>query len=189
MRDDLEEFFNMAKNADQIFWAHIFDHFLKQRDSHQTTLSFLKSIPFFQRLKKAQLDEVAKILHDRDYEKDEFLFEIGQPGAAMFLIKEGEISIETPTSQGSYAQLAVLKDHSFLGELALLDESPRSATARAITPVKAFCLFRSDLEKLAERRPDISSEIYKILATMTGERLKKTNSLLKVAQTRKREAA
>lgn len=179
----------MSKNADQIFWGHIFERFLNLKDSNQTTLSFLKSIPFFQRLKKNQLEEVAKILHERDYEKDEYLFEIGQPGAAMFLIKEGEISIEAPLAQGNLTQLAILKDHSFLGELALLDESPRSATARSITPVKAFCLFRSDLEKLAERRPDISSEIYKILATMTGERLKKTNSLLKAAQTHKKEAA
>lgn len=179
----------MSKNADQIFWEHIFDRFLKNRDEKQTVLSFLKSIPFFQKLRKAQLEEVANILHERVYEEGECLFEYGQPGAAMFLIRTGEVSIEAPRVSGDFTQLAVIKDHAFLGELALLDQSPRSATARAVREVKALCLFRSDLEKLALRRPDISSEIYKILATMTGERLKKTNALLKAAQTPRKEAA
>ncbi len=178
----------MSKEADHIFWGHIFDRFLKSDDKALTTLAFLKSIPLFKKLKKNQIAEVAKILHDRVYEKNECLFEIGQPGAALFLIREGEVSIEAPNSYQTMTQLAVIKDHTFLGELALLDESPRSATARAMTQVKAFALFRSDLEHLAVRRPDISSMIYKILATMTGERLKKTNLLLKAATTHKEAA-
>lgn len=165
----------MNLKASKVLWDNIFKFY---KSEQKNKMAFLKSIPFFSRLKKKQLEEVSHILHERIYEKDEFIFEMNQPGAALFLIQEGEVSIEAKV-ESDLTQIAVLKDRSFFGELALLDESPRSASARAVTRTHAWALFRSDLLKLSETRADIACEIYKILANMIGERLKTTNKLLK----------
>jgi CRP-like cAMP-binding protein len=165
----------MNLKANKILWENIFK---KMKSEQRTKIEFLRSIPFFQKLKVRQLEEVSHILHERIYEKDENIFEMNQPGAALFLIQVGEVSIETKDEAGSVTQLALLKDHSFFGELALLDETPRSASARSMVKTHAWALFRSDLQKLAHTRPDIACEIYKILANMIGERLKTTNKLL-----------
>ncbi len=164
----------MNLKGSKILWDNIFKF---QKSGRQNKMAFLKSIPFFSKLKRKQLEEVSHILHQRVYEKDEFIFEMNQPGAALFLIQEGEVSIEVKTDS-DFTQIAVLRDRSFFGELALLDESPRSASARSVTRTHAWALFRSDLLKLSESRPDIACEIYKILANMIGERLKATNKLL-----------
>jgi CRP/FNR family cyclic AMP-dependent transcriptional regulator len=171
----------MNLNASKILWENIFKF---HKSKQKSKIAFLKGIPFFSRLRRKQLEEVSHILHERIYEKDEFIFEMGQPGAALFLIQEGEVSIEA--NEGNHhIQIATLADHSFFGELALLDESPRSASARSITRTHAWALFRSDLLKLSESRPDIACEIYKILANMIGERLKTTNKLLKSEKPKK----
>lgn len=136
---------------------------------------FLKRNPFFENLSKNELAEVAKWVYERDYLVNEYVFELGQPGAALFIIQSGEVSIEIPTLQAEPNQIAVLGKADFFGELALLNDDPRSASARALKPTKIFALFQKDLDRLAERYPQITSRIFKSLAMVIGKRLKATN--------------
>lgn len=167
------------KTALRIFWGNIRR---ENRDGSDTDkVKFLKKIQFFENLKKHQLEEVAQIIYERKYQENEYIFEFGQPGAALFIIQTGEVSIEIPNEhehKNEYTQLAVIAKNSFLGELALLDEAPRSASARAIIPTKVLALFRKDLDQLTLTNPDITSSIYKSLALIIGNRLKATNDLI-----------
>ena len=164
------------KSALRIFWGQLRKN--DRDDVDADKLKFLKKIPFFENLKKHQLEQVAQIVYERNYRENEFIFESDQPGAALFIIQSGEISVEMPQEHAEATQLAVLGKHSFLGELALLDESPRSASARTLVPTKVFALFRKDLAHLAETHPDITSHIYSALALIIGNRLKATNELI-----------
>lgn len=170
---------NEKKSALRIFWGNIRR---TDRDGHDADkIKFFKKIPFFENLKKHQLEEVAQIMYERDYRENEFIFELGQPGAALFIIQQGEISVEIHSENdhgGGATQLAILSKHSFVGELALLDEAPRSASARATVPTKVLALFRKDLDQLAVTNPDITTNIYKSLASIIGNRLKATNDLI-----------
>jgi len=139
---------------------------------------FLKRNPFFENLNKNELAEVAKWVYERDYLANEYVFEIGQPGAALFIIQSGEVSIEIPVTQGEPNLIALLGKAAFFGELALLNDDPRSASARAQVPTKLFALFQKDLERLSERHPEIASKIFKSLAVVIGKRLKATNDFL-----------
>jgi CRP/FNR family cyclic AMP-dependent transcriptional regulator len=163
-------------SALRIFWGQ-----LRKSNRHAfdgDKIKFLKRIPFFENLKKHQLAEVAQIVYEREYQEGEFIFETGQPGAALFIIQSGEISVEINSTGTETTQIAVLHKMAFFGELALLDEAPRSAAARATVPTKVFALFRNDLDRLTETNPDISTNIYKTLATIIGNRLKATNELI-----------
>ncbi len=171
--------FNDRKTALRILWGQI--RRTNRANDDADKVKFLKKIPFFENLKKHQLDEVAQVVYERDYREDEYIFELGQPGAALFIIQHGEVSIELPGDSDHHAhhtQLAVLSKHSFIGELALLDEAPRSASARALVSTKVFALFRRDLDQLAASNPDITTSIYRSLAIIIGNRLKATNELI-----------
>lgn len=160
----------------RIFWGKI-----RQADRNKLDLNkayFLKKNPFFENLTKNELAQVSKLVYERDYLANEYVFESGQPGEALFVIQSGEISIETPTPQGESTPIAVLSKAAFFGELALLNDDPRSASARALVPTKLFAFFQRDLERLSESHPEITSKIFKSLATMIGKRLKASNEFL-----------
>ncbi len=167
----------------RIFWGN-----LRKKDRNapeMDKIKFLKKIPFFENLRRHQLDIIAQIIHEREYNENEFMFEEGQPGAAVFIIQNGEVAVEIKTDEPTPLQIAVLSKGSFVGELALLDESPRSASARSITRTHALALFRSDIDKIKAIDPEITTHIFKALAHIVGQRLKATNELLE----RRSEAA
>ncbi len=103
----------------------------------------------------------------------------GQPGAALFLILDGKIAIEI-YRETSTMRLAVLERGAFFGEMALLDETPRSATARALERTRTLALYRNDLNGLVYRHPRTACRIYRSLAGMIGDRLRSTNELVQM---------
>lgn len=140
-------------------------------------IQFLKTVPFFNELTTRQLKRVNEIVFERFYDQNEMIFEQGQPGAALFLIVEGQVSVEIYREKYT-ANLAVLDKGSFFGEMALLDESPRSASARATQPTRTIALYRNDLTRLSHTDPDTACNIYRALARIVGDRLRSTNELV-----------
>jgi len=96
----------------------------------------------------------------------------------MFIVRAGQIDIMMPRDNDEDLILASLGPGAFLGELALLDDSPRSASAVAPTETMALAFFRADLNKLIDTEAHIGSKILKELALIIGKRLKVTNEQL-----------
>jgi CRP-like cAMP-binding protein len=151
-------------------------------------IEFLKTVPFFNDLSNWQLKKVSEIVFERSYDSGELIFEQGQPGAALFLIVEGQVSVEIYKDHFT-ATLAVLEKGAFFGEMALLDEAARSASARSLVPTKAIALYRNDLTRLIETDPDTACHIYHALARITGDRLRRTNELVQNASPDEKVAA
>jgi CRP/FNR family transcriptional regulator, cyclic AMP receptor protein len=150
-------------------WANIFK---SRQDSQDTIPSVLKRIPVFDGLDVRDLLQIEKILHERDYRPEERIFLQGDPGLGMYIIIEGDVEI---VSEPGHHLLTVLHEGEFFGELALLDESPRTATAIAQASCRLLCLVQSDLYDLMDRNPKLGIKILVQLARTIGERLKKTN--------------
>lgn len=171
----------MQKNQfESILWGL---SFRKRNSAAVSRNRFLRTIPFFENLSDKQLKTLDTFLHERRYEENEYLFELNQPGAALFFVMRGEVVIETSSDRETASQLAAVKSSEFIGELALLDQAPRSASARATKPTTSLALFRTDLNQLAKVEPEIACEIFRTLAYIVGERLKATNR--HVASTKK----
>jgi CRP-like cAMP-binding protein len=136
-------------------------------------------VAFFNELSDRQLKTVSGILFDRKYENDELIFEEGQPGAALFLILDGKVAIEMHRENHT-TTLAILERGAFFGEMALLDEAPRSANARSLEPTYTLALYRNDLSQLIQRDPPTACQIYRALAHMVGDRLRSTNRLIQM---------
>jgi CRP/FNR family cyclic AMP-dependent transcriptional regulator len=147
-----------------------------------TTESVLSKVPAFSDLSARDLRRVASIVHKREYKAGEPVFYQGDPGLGMFIIQEGEVSIRISEREGEEKELAVLTDGDFFGELALLDESPRSATAFCKTDCSVIGFFRTDLMELIEENPNLGMKIVMKFAEILAVRLRKTDKELSKVQ-------
>ena len=162
------------KKSRNPLWGNIFQSLMKQKD--QTKIDQISGIPIFQDLNRRELRTVSEMLYDRSYEAGEDIFLTDQPGAAMFIITSGRVHILLDHESGESATpIAELEEGDFFGEIALLDNSPRSASARAVTKTNVLAIFRADLDKLILNEPYIAARIMKQLAIVLGMRLKETN--------------
>jgi CRP-like cAMP-binding protein len=159
------------------FWGNIFT-----ANKTKDTLNILKNIPVFEELKPLELNKLTKILHHREYMQNEIVFREKEPGAGMYIVKSGQIKIILNSLKGEECELARLEKGDFFGEIALIDESPRSATAVALEETELLCFFRADLVNLIDRDPVLSSKILLHLASIVGQRLRQTNKELKRLQ-------
>jgi CRP/FNR family cyclic AMP-dependent transcriptional regulator len=153
-------------------WGNIFKIRRKQIDQID---DILMKIPIFQDLDQGELRKIKHILHQREYKKDEVIFNEGDVGLGMYIIIGG--SVEIVCGPQSHI-LAELSEGDFFGELSLLDDSPRSASAITKTPCKILCFFKPELFDLIDRNPKLGSRILFKLAWTISERLKNTNEQL-----------
>jgi len=157
-------------------WSSIF-----RRGHHSETrevLDFLGASPLFSSLAKKELRHLVAIVHRRNYQEGEFVFRKGQPGAAMFIIKSGAVDIVDYDAANSSTVVATLHKGDFFGELALLDDLPRSASALVTGQAEIHAFSRSDLENLQNNFPRMGMRIYQSLAIIIGTRLKAANAQL-----------
>lgn len=153
------------------------DHFWRniRKKKHGGIRELLRGIPLFEQLTEGELSGIERILHERTYAPDEEVFREGEPGIAMYIIESGTVLIEVGKD---HKVIAELHEGEFFGELALLDESPRSATAAAKANSKIFAFSQPDLFALMERKPHLGLKIVVALARIIGERLKHMNEQL-----------
>ncbi|OQX95414.1 hypothetical protein B6I21_05575 [candidate division KSB1 bacterium 4572_119] len=154
------------------YWENIFEKNGKVQIKHSI---ILKKVPIFSDLKKSELREFERIIHQRRYKKDEVVFYEGEPGLGMYIIESGTIKIFKDYDNKLKEELATLFTGDFIGEMALLDESPRSATAVANEETKLIGVFRPDLFDLLEKKPRLGNKILLKLAQMIAERLRFNN--------------
>ena len=128
----------------------------------------LGAVPLFEDLSPRELDAVQRLLHRRDYVAGESIFVQGEPGLGMYIIVRGVVSIQ---SEPSGRELVELTDGDFFGEIALLNEVIRTATARAKTDCTLLSLFQPDLLSLLNRNPRLGVKVLLSLARLVGLRL------------------
>jgi len=143
--------------------------FKKPRIEDEIHKHFL-SVPIFEGLRKRHLKAIQALCHVRQYKKDEPVFYNGDPGAVMFVILEGEVLVyndEGPVSR----EFAHIFPGDFLGDLALLVDLPRTASARALTFTRAACFARSEFLDFIKRNPVAGNTLLLNMSRLIGSRL------------------
>jgi CRP/FNR family cyclic AMP-dependent transcriptional regulator len=92
----------------------------------------LARLPLFQGLPPQALDGLLRQIRVRSYGRGTVIFHKDDPGSTLYVILMGAVSISLPASDGKDLVLSILSAGDFFGELSLLDEEPRSATATAV---------------------------------------------------------
>lgn len=139
------------------------------RDPEQLDrLSVLARVSVFAGLPRRRLGRLAAQLFDKAYAPGEVVFREGDPGKAMFVVLSGEVEVLRETAQGSH-RLAVFGPGSAFGELALIDDLPRSATARATVATRLMILYRTHFEILVDGDRAIALAVMRnLLRTLAG---------------------
>lgn len=155
---------------------------IRKKSELSDTMRVLSTVPIFSDLDNKELVEVEKIVHRRKYKKGEPIFRMGDPGLGMYIIVEGAVEIVEELENEERKHLADLNAGAFFGDLALLDEAPRSASALTKTDCDIIGFFRPDLVDLLYRKPHLGIKILWALARVIGERLRNTNEQLTKTQ-------
>jgi CRP-like cAMP-binding protein len=117
----------------------------------------LRGVSLFADLPSADLEELAAGLRRRRYARGQVIFTQGDPGSSLCVIEEGRVRIAVGSDEGKELVLRVLGPGDFFGELALLDDEPRSADAIAQEACQLLLLQRADFLEFVEARPKVAT--------------------------------
>jgi CRP-like cAMP-binding protein/KaiC/GvpD/RAD55 family RecA-like ATPase len=136
--------------------------------------STLRGIPLFSSVSVDDLSSLSRQFTRRHYRKGEIIFHKGDSGSTLHIINIGGVKLSIPSEEGGDVFLAHLGPGDFFGELALLDERPRSATATAKDSTETLALERKDFLDFVKLYPDVAVSILAVLA----QRIRNLNSQL-----------
>lgn len=127
----------------------------------------------FAPLEEAELAQLLSEAIRRPFAAGEILLEEGQPGDSMLIILSGKVEVR----RGALP-IATRSDVHLLGEMALVDPAPRSATAVALSGGELLELSRDALWSLLQRREPAAAKLLQSLTVLMCERLNEINMLV-----------
>lgn len=131
----------------------------------------------FRGVTEDDLTALMQVMEARNYAAGDVLFRRGDQGEAMYEIISGAIRIYTEDGQGNELTLVIRRAGEVVGELALLDKQPRSASAAAAEPLQVMVLHRDQFMKFLQDRPAVGMHM---MRTLTGRIRYTTEYLQKV---------
>jgi CRP/FNR family cyclic AMP-dependent transcriptional regulator len=127
-------------------------------------ISILKHVPLFAELANAELEIVAAASRRKRYPKGSIVFHEGDHGDYLCVILSGRVKVSLLGTHGQEAIVRILERLDFLGEIALIDEAPRSATVIAIEPTEVLEIAREPFWTLVRQQPTIALKVMTQLA-------------------------
>jgi CRP-like cAMP-binding protein len=138
-------------------------------------VALLARTPVFAGLSRRLLGRLATQLFEKAYTPGDVVFREGDPGKGLFIVLEGAVAI-TQAAPGGDLVLRSLGPGACFGELALIDDLPRSATARVTAPSRLLILYRTDFEALVEGSPGIARVVLRNLLRTLATYVRRTNA-------------
>ncbi len=115
----------------------------------------LGKVPLFSSLSGEDLSKIISLFSDKTYSKKEHVFFESEPGRDFYIVRSGRIKIYKMSSGGQVKTLEYLETGDFFGEMALLESSPRSANAVAVSDSEVLVLRFDDFQSLLSEHPGI----------------------------------
>ena len=131
----------------------------------------LRTVPIFSELSDEDIASLAHLALRKRYPKDTVVFFENEEGDFFFTITEGRIKVTILGDDGREVILSVLGPGDFFGEMALLDNEPRSATAIAVEESELLSLHRTDFQSVLNENKSITSALIRVLSA----RLRRAN--------------
>ena len=127
--------------------------------------------PIFQGLSREEIREIVSASEKLTLQAGELLFEQGGEASAVYIIQSGEIQVRAASPMGEDIVLAVLGSSTVVGELALIDGGPRSATVEVLSDCDIYRLSRGAFDALrAQLRPAAYKVILNLAETVDARR-------------------
>jgi CRP/FNR family cyclic AMP-dependent transcriptional regulator len=120
------------------------------------TADFLASVPMFSGLQRDELLKFAELTRERTYPKGSVILFQGDPGDSLYVLRQGRVKVVLIGEDGREVILGVLEPGAHFGELALIDDQPRSAHVIAMEDSQLLILRREDFRRRVEANPTVA---------------------------------
>jgi len=132
---------------------------------------FLRRVPFLAEMSESDIALVAHALRRRNYRRGEVVFRQDDPGNALYLIQSGTVKISRQGEDGREITLTLLHSGEYFGELALLDDEPRSADAIAVEASTMYMLPKAEFKSFLLANPHVPLQMLSAMSRMYVRRL------------------
>jgi CRP/FNR family transcriptional regulator, cyclic AMP receptor protein len=127
--------------------------------SQDRKVQALKRAPLFANLSRKELVQVARLTDDAEVPDGKVLCREGDLGREFFVLVEGSVEVATKGRR-----VATLGAGDFVGEISLLEPTPRTATVTAKTPLRLFVLTPKDFRRMLDENPSVERKVLRALA-------------------------
>jgi CRP/FNR family cyclic AMP-dependent transcriptional regulator len=138
-------------------------------------LDFLKKVNLFEGLSLGELEKIEKISRMEAFAKEAVIFKEGEPGDRCYVITNGDVRISKFIPNIGEEALAVMKPGDYFGEMALIDNFPRSAHAIANTDVAVLAISKTDLDRILIMDRELGYKLLWAFTKTLSKRLRETN--------------
>src|SRR5262249_34990669 len=140
-----------------------------------TTVAMLGEVPIFELLDDQERAALAERMDCRDFKQGTVIFDYGDPGGEIFILRSGEVEVFVENQEGEKTALAKSGRGVVAGDFPSPAGGPPPATAVARTDAQALTMHRDRLLEFIDRHPHAAID----LLTVVGRRLRATDELLR----------
>jgi len=134
----------------------------------------LAGVSLFANLEPKFIRGIAQICTERSFKAGDILIKQGEQGIGLFIIMSGKVRIEKSDAGGKQVELATNGPGEILGEMAVLDGAPRTATVTAVEPTDCLILASWEFNSFLKAHPEVAIDILPIVV----KRFRETNDAL-----------
>jgi CRP/FNR family transcriptional regulator, cyclic AMP receptor protein len=138
----------------------------------------LQKVPLFSELAPADLERVAEISRERVYPRNSVILFEDDPGDALYVVAQGQVKVVLIGEDGREVILSVLGEGEFFGEMALIDDEPRSAHVIAMNDSTLLVIRREDFQGILRQQPSIALALLRALSRRLRRVDEKVGSLV-----------
>lgn len=144
-------------------------------DEKKYVKSLMSEVPQFDALAPEEMALVSDYVVRKNVVAGEVLTKEGDRGDSLYYIVSGRIQISKDSNEGTQTVLARFNRGASVGEMSLIEDTPRSATATALDPAELLIMTRQGFDDLVKKHPDIGVKILKNIAKSLSTRLRYTS--------------
>jgi CRP/FNR family transcriptional regulator, cyclic AMP receptor protein len=137
----------------------------------------LRNVALFCQLPEPQLALLTRVVGRRSFSRSSTIIAAGDPSDALYIVISGRLKVMMSDDEGREVILAILGPGEFFGEMALVDDSPRSATVIAIEPCELLTISKTDFKKCVAENFDICMGVMRGLVKRLRDADRKIGSL------------
>ncbi len=138
----------------------------------------LRKVPLFSQLAPPDLERVSEISRERAYPRNSVILFEDDPGDALYVVAQGQVKVVLIGEDGREVILSVMGEGEFFGEMALVDDEPRSAHVIAMEDSTLLVLRREDFQGILKQTPGIALALLRELSRRLRRVDEKVGSLV-----------
>ncbi len=127
-------------------------------------IATLRTMPIFADLAERDLASLAEDMRSKEYAKDETIFRQGDESREVYFVRKGKVRIYKISPSGNETTIAIFTTNDVIGELAAIDQEPRSASAKAMTAVSLLAMSQERFLYTLQTLPRFGMGMARLLA-------------------------